>query len=131
MPFLFVYGPLQRGYNKHYVLQDEFTLFLGNAIVPNYELYKCSSLAVAIPCLNSCIVGELYLVDDFALSRIDEKVGVKSGLFKREKTMVVLENDFKTQAEIYVFSQFEPELVRRKFPRITMNQENSIRRKAA
>jgi gamma-glutamylcyclotransferase (GGCT)/AIG2-like uncharacterized protein YtfP len=134
MPFLFVYGPFQRGYSKHYILESEFAPFLGKAIVPNYELYNCCSLPVAIPGPDGCIVGELYLVDDFALSRIDEEVGVKSGLFRREKAMVVMENGFTTQAEIYVFTQFEPELIRRKFARVigdTKTDRDIIRPKAA
>jgi len=119
MPFLFVYGPLQRGHKKHYVLQKEFATFLGNAFALDYEIYDCLSLPVAVPSKGCAIQGEVYLLDNFALFRIDNTMGVNSGFFERKKATVMFENGITTDADIYIFSLFDVSSVRKKFCRIT------------
>jgi gamma-glutamylcyclotransferase (GGCT)/AIG2-like uncharacterized protein YtfP len=121
MPFLFAYGPFQRGHNKHYVLQKEFATFLGNALALDYEIYDCLSMPVAVPLEGAGIQGEVYLLDDFALSRIDQTMGVNSGFFERKKATVMFENGIITQSDIYVFSLFDADSVRRKFPKVAIS----------
>jgi len=69
---LFVYGTLKRGQRSHQLLAGQ--RFLGSArTLPRYRLYDCGRYPalVADPEHGRAIQGELWLVDDETLRRLD------------------------------------------------------------
>ena len=82
---VFVYGSLKRGYNLHYLLEDQ--LPLGNAVtLPLYRLFDLGSYPGLIEWPEGLeIRGEVYQVGTDRLARLDEVEGVAEQLYVRRR----------------------------------------------
>jgi gamma-glutamylaminecyclotransferase len=86
MPVLFVYGTLKRGCKNHHHIADQ--RFLDQArTAPGYALYDLGDYPglVADAGDTQGVTGELWEVDEAALSRLDEFEGVDEGLYRRQR----------------------------------------------
>lgn len=106
---IFVYGTLRQGCGNHYLLDS--SQFLGRAKTK----CKCALYARGIPflCRNetiSQVVGEVYLVDDVTLNRLDQLEGHPTW-YKREQAEVVLNDGRQVVAWIYFCAEPEGELI--------------------
>lgn len=82
---LFVYGTLKRGGANHGWLEGQ--AFLGEARTsPGFTLYSLGEYPglVADPSDREGVSGELWLVDDACLARLDAFEGVPEKLYARE-----------------------------------------------
>lgn len=84
---LFVYGTLKRGDVRATLLNGQ--RYLGQAqTAPRYRLFNVGDYpalveATPLDLPGRSIEGELWLVDDACLARLDEEEGVDEGLYER------------------------------------------------
>lgn len=72
--YVFVYGTLRKGFGNHYLLKEaEFVGFAKTK--EKYTMYERVIPFVSKDRKTSQIVGEVYLVDDNTLSRLDHLEG--------------------------------------------------------
>ena len=85
--YLFVYGTLRgRALGK----------FIGKGkTLDKFEMYDCGFPYIIPSEKGSQIVGEVYLVDQETLKELDYYEGVETGLYKRAKFKIIL-NEGKT-----------------------------------
>ncbi len=83
--YLFVYGTLKRGYERHFVLRDQ--CFCGPATtVTRCCLYDCGEWPALVECSDGrSIRGELYRVSTQCLEGCDEVEGVAAGQYERRR----------------------------------------------
>jgi gamma-glutamylaminecyclotransferase len=107
---LFVYGTLRRGFENHAAyLQD--AQFLGRAVTQN----KFALFLGDFPYLNrtpavSCIVGEIYRVDERTLAHIDCLEGHPEE-YRRELITVVTEQGIEYSAWTYFYPEPRGKLI--------------------
>jgi gamma-glutamylaminecyclotransferase len=82
---VFVYGSLKRGYNLHYLLEDQLPLC--NAVtLPLYRLFDLGSYPGLVEWPEGLeIWGEVYHVSADCLARLDEVEGVAEQLYVRRR----------------------------------------------
>lgn len=105
MPHLFVYGTLKRGGSNHGQLAGQ--KFLGEAhTTPGYTLYALGDypgLAVEADDRRG-VKGELWLVDEAALARLDEFEGVPEGLYRRGPVLLIPPHA-RIRVEAYIYAR--------------------------
>jgi len=105
MPHLFVYGTLKRGGSNHGHLAGQ--KFVADAhTVPGFTLYSLGDypgLAAASDD-HQGVKGELWLVDDATLARLDEFEGVPEGLYRREPVPLIPPHA-RVRAEAYLYAR--------------------------
>lgn len=102
MPFLFVYGTLQRGCRNHRHLAAGH--FLGDARTgPGWTLYDLGGFPglVAAPGESSRVYGELWEVGPDTLARLDLLENVPAGVYTRDP--VPLEPPAPVAVDTYVY----------------------------
>lgn len=105
MHTVFVYGSLMQGYGNHGLLTESSTTFKGRASVEEFALHSLGSFPAAVPCAGngSVIHGEVYLVSDSTLARLDRLEGHPT-FYERQ---VVTLQGLDTEVFMYVY-QGEP-----------------------
>lgn len=84
---IFVYGTLKRGYHNNDLLGD--SQLLGNyETLPRWGLISLGSFPGMLPG-NKAVKGEVYVVDDETLERLDLLEGVAHGMYSRRMIWVV------------------------------------------
>jgi len=82
---LFIYGTLKRGHGRHDAISRQ--RFIGEAVTqPHYLMYNCiayPALVEVAPGQGQPIRGEVWVVDDRALARVDAIEDVHTGLYRR------------------------------------------------
>ncbi len=99
-PYLFVYGSLKRGLPAHHLLAGQ--RFVATARTPPlYRLYDSGPYPclVADPERGVAIHGEIWEVDEAALSRLDRYEGVPD-LFVRQAIRLA---DFTSPVWVYLY----------------------------
>ena len=84
MTAVFVYGTLKTGGSNHDFMAGQS--YIGRTrTVPGYTLYELSGYPglVAMEGDSDGVSGELWLVDDEGLSRLDALEGTEEGLYRR------------------------------------------------
>jgi gamma-glutamylcyclotransferase (GGCT)/AIG2-like uncharacterized protein YtfP len=108
MHYIFVYGTLRRGFWNHHLLKD--SEFIGEGITKEkYSLYADEIPYVVKEPLTQ-IKGELYIVDDETLERLDLLEGHPS-FYTRELVDVIVDNKIY-KAWIYFYPAPEGELIK-------------------
>lgn len=105
MKHLFVYGTLKRGCSNHGQISDQ--QFVREArTVPGYLLFDVGGFPglVAWPDDQEGVTGEIWLVDDRALARLDRFEGVSEGLYRREAIALALSSG-PDPVEGYVYAR--------------------------
>ncbi len=101
---IFVYGTLKRGFERHWLLQNE--QFLGEAItVPRYRMVNCGSYPGLIEAPDGLpIAGEVWRVAPQSLTAMNAEEGVAESLYRRAR--VELQGEFTGQSvEAYFYSR--------------------------
>ena len=107
---LFVYGTLKRGFSNHHLLQG--AEYVGAAkTLEKYSLYESGIPYVFKGEAVSHIYGELYLVDELTLKKIDRLEG-HPGWYRREKVEVLTENGVTVAAWLYFYPEIRGKLVK-------------------
>jgi len=105
---VFVYGTLKKGFHNHFLIEQSILLSTEAATRDPYHL---SIGNFCIPYLQEApghpILGELYLVDDNTLNKLDELEKVPSHYLRK---LITLENE-NDPAWIYVKTKLDPELL--------------------
>ncbi|UXD21584.1 gamma-glutamyl cyclotransferase [Ignicoccus pacificus DSM 13166] len=113
MEFLFVYGTLMRGCPTHDVLLEAGGTFLAEAVtVDRHTLYDILVNSERYPGLllyggEHFVEGELYLIPEEGLEKLDVYEGVTEGEYKRVK-IKVKRKDTGSVLEAYVYA-IDPE----------------------
>ena len=89
---IFTYGTLKRGYRNHHLLTD--CEFVGEGVTePFYKLYHNDSYPCMVEVSEGVAVkGEIYIVDDKTLKRLDTLEGVPY-LYQRKVLKITGYND--------------------------------------
>lgn len=114
---VFVYGTLKRGYNMLHLVPD--AKFCDEAIIMGYHIYDLGSYPGVKKTgdRNDWVYGELWMVSDEGLARLDQYEG--SGYDKVEDEVIIYDDEFKfsdiwhsTDAKFYLYkgsvSQLKP-----------------------
>lgn len=111
MEYLFVYGTLMKGMERHECLEASTFLGAAEASGDLYDLGEYPGLVKG----DGVVVGELYQINEILLCLIDEieefsSTDVKNSLYRREKDRVTLRACGKTySAYLYIYNQHVPE----------------------
>lgn len=103
MHHLFVYGTLMRGDQNHEAyLKNE--RFIAKGALADYGLYELGSYPGIVEKSGETVKGEVYLVSENTLQRIDdyEDEGI---LYRRQEVDVILEGGERLRALTYVYLQ--------------------------
>jgi gamma-glutamylaminecyclotransferase len=85
---VFVYGTLMKGEGNHSLLDNKFSEYIGPAITKRgYTLYNLGSFPGVIEKGTSAVLGEVYEVCAFTLSRLDYLEG-HPHFYKRKKVVL-------------------------------------------
>lgn len=103
---IFVYGTLKQGFGNHHYLQSATFVGCGYTKI-KYSLYVEGIPFVVKDNPTSHIFGEVYLVDDLALHRLDSLEG-HPDWYRREQVAVIL-TDRPIQTEDMAWLYFYPE----------------------
>lgn len=105
MTYLFVYGTLMRGQERHRLIADQ-TFIAAASTTPDYRLYDVGvypALVEEQP--GRCIAGEVWLVADERLALLDRAEGVDEGLYARRRVQLQPPHDgWNAQAYCYTRS---------------------------
>ena len=98
---IFVYGTLMRGQRAAHMLEQY--KYVGEFVLKDYALYNVSYYPGIKYLQGASTIGEVYLVDEACISRMDE-YEVEGSLYIRK--MVNVENaEYKIEAYAYVYNR--------------------------
>lgn len=100
METVFVYGSLRAGMYNHKVMGK--SEFVAEGYLPFFEMFQVSSFPAIVPG-HGCVKGEVYLVDDATLARLDRLEG-HPRMYKRE-LVTVQAGDVLAQVWAYVWQR--------------------------
>ena len=96
---VFVYGTLmKKGSASRYMREAEF---LGEAVLPGYAMYDLGWYPGILPGEGSVVHGEVYLVSDEMLMRMDHYEG--EGFLYMRKAVPVTGIEGCPEAQVYVY----------------------------
>ena len=98
---VFVYGTLMRGQRASAFLQN--AEYVGEFCLADYVMYNLGSYPGIKPQKGACVPGELYLVDDKTLERMDRYEG-NGDLYNRVNVMVTAGTRTEP-AQVYVYAR--------------------------
>jgi gamma-glutamylcyclotransferase (GGCT)/AIG2-like uncharacterized protein YtfP len=97
---IFVYGTLKRDHYNNDLLGD--SQLLGNyETLPQWGLISLGSFPGMVPS-NKAVKGEVYLVDEDTMERLDLLEGVAHGLYSR-RMIYVVNPVTKVKREVYAY----------------------------
>ena len=102
---VFVYGTLKKGFGNNILLEN--SLYLGTGKVINYALkysHGDNGFPVMFKRKNNIVYGELYAVDNYVLSSLDDLEG-EGTLYHRKKVRVITDTE-TLPAYTYIGSNF-------------------------
>lgn len=98
---VFVYGTLKSGFPNHFFLED--SEFVGHGRTRElYSLYQWEYPIVFKGEKLSHVKGEVYIVDDFTLTRLDQ-LEEHPDFYRRELVEIELDSGFVMSAWLYFF----------------------------
>lgn len=102
---LFVYGTLKRGCSNHAQMVGQ--KFVAEArTVPGYRLFDVGGYPGLVPWPDDRegVTGEIWLVDEPGLARLDRFEGVGEGLYRREAMDLAAPHDLEV-VDGYVYAR--------------------------
>jgi len=106
--FLFVYGTLKRGFERHSVLQNE-SWHCEAVTVERHRLFDCGGYPGLVACSDgSQIRGEVYRVSDACLAACDEVECVAEGMYTRKLIAVRPVNDGGNGQNVWAYLYLQP-----------------------
>lgn len=115
LEYLFVYGTLKRGCEANVLLKELGAVFVDVAVTKErHALYDIEANDERYPALligggESKVLGEVYLISNQALDKLDVFEAVNEGEYIREKIEVVLGNGKTLEAYVYAINPEELE----------------------
>ena len=97
----FVYGTLMKGERAEHLLDD--ATYVGRCQLRDYAMYHLGAYPGIQPCMGEVVYGELYLICDQMVEKLDE-YEVEGTLYDR-KTVTVWMDDQSVEAEAYVYKK--------------------------
>lgn len=98
---VFVYGTLMSGERAAHILEENE--YCGTFCLRDYATYNVSYYPGIKPCIGETVIGEVYLVDDACIARMDEYEG-EGDLYIRK--LVAVENEESSiEAYVYVYNR--------------------------
>ena len=97
----FVYGTLMKGERAEQLLDD--ATYVGRCQLHDYAMYHLGSYPGIQPCDGEVVYGELYLICDETVEKLDE-YEVEGTLYDR-KTVTVRMEDQSIAAEVYIYKK--------------------------
>lgn len=102
---IFVYGTLKKDKDSHFLLQEGYSKYIGEAILKGYKMYDLGEFPAIKKTINknSKIYGEVYDIDKETLLDLDalESEGYLYDRIEEEITI----NDKKDKAYVYTFKK--------------------------
>ncbi len=115
LEYLFVYGTLKRGCEANVVLKELGAVFVDVAVTKDrHSLYDIEANDERYPALllgggESKVLGEVYLISNEALNKLDTFEAVEEGEYIRDKINVILGNGKVIEAYVYAINPEELE----------------------
>ena len=97
----FVYGTLMKGERAETLLAE--ATFVGTCQLRDYAMYHLGAYPGIQPCEGEVVYGELYLVSDAMVEKLDEYED--EGRLYDRKTVTVWLGEESRQAEAYVYKK--------------------------
>lgn len=96
---VFVYGSLMRGFGNNGLLREQS--FQGNATADSLSLFSLGAFPAALHGSGS-VKGELWLVDDDALARLDRLEGHPT-FYERQDHVALTESGHEVGMQMYIY----------------------------
>ncbi len=100
---VFVYGTLMAGQPAANLLGDN-AIFVGPAMLPDHAMYDLGSYPGIVPAEGEQVIGEVYLVDDEAMKRMDRYEG-EGSLYLRQTVSVEVDTGWRLSAKAYIYAR--------------------------
>lgn len=97
----FVYGTLMKGERAEHLLAE--ATYVGNCQLRDYAMYHLGTYPGIKPCAGEVVLGELYLVNDQMVEKLDQYED--EGTLYDRRTVTVWLGDRPVQAEAYVYKK--------------------------
>ena len=97
----FVYGTLMKGERAEHLLEG--ANFLGRCRLHDYAMYHLGSYPGIQPCAREMVYGELYLISDRMLAKLDEYED--EGTLYDRKVVTVWTDDRPISASAYIYKK--------------------------
>ena len=97
----FVYGTLMKGERAEHFLEG--ALYLGRCRLHDYAMYHLGSYPGIQPCAGEMVYGELYLISDRMLAKLDQYED--EGTLYDRKVVTVWMDDRPISASAYIYKK--------------------------
>ena len=97
----FVYGTLMKGERAEHLLVE--ATYVGSCQLRDYAMYHLGTYPGIKPCAGEVVLGELYLVNDQMVEKLDQYED--EGTLYDRRTVTVWLGDRPVQAEAYVYKK--------------------------
>lgn len=97
----FVYGTLMKGERAEHLLAE--ATYVGRCQLQDYAMYNLGRYPGIQPCSGEVVYGELYLLRDQMVAKLDEYE--EEGTLYDRKTVTVWIGDQSVQADAYVYKK--------------------------
>ena len=101
--YVFVYGSLKNSFHNDIVLKD--AEFVTNSRLKNHSLYVyetktgVGNFPIMMPNKNHSVMGEIYIVDDYTLHKLD-KLESEGSMYDRVLVDILIDNHL---TEVYTY----------------------------
>ena len=97
----FVYGTLMKGERAEHLLQE--ATYVGRCQLRDHAMYHLGSYPGIRPCEGEVVYGELYLICDRMVEKLDEYED--EGVLYDRKTVTVWLGETPVEAEAYIYKK--------------------------
>lgn len=97
----FVYGTLMKGERAEHLLAE--ASFVGTCRLRDFAMYHLGSYPGIQPCIGEVVYGELYLISDAMVEKLDEYED--EGRLYDRKTVTVWLDEKPVEAQAYVYKK--------------------------
>lgn len=97
----FVYGTLMKGERAAHLLQE--ATYVGRCQLQDHAMYHLGSYPGIRPCEGEVVYGELYLICDRMVEKLDEYED--EGVLYDRKTVTVWLGETPVEAEAYIYKK--------------------------
>ena len=97
----FVYGTLMKGERAEHLLQE--ATYVGRCQLRDHAMYHLGSYPGIQPCEGEVVYGELYLICDRMVEKLDEYED--EGVLYDRKTVTVWLGETPVEAEAYIYKK--------------------------
>lgn len=99
--YVFTYGTLMKGERNHHLISDDD--YIDKGVINGFKMFNLGTYPGISSGMGS-VLGELYLVDETTLAKIDE-LEEEGSLYVRRMTKVYT-SDLEYDAYVYIYNKY-------------------------